>query len=70
MKIATYSLDQINGLDILSSSVSVLLFILFLWIIYRIYRTSKTDSDRWGNLPLEMESDTVDINSKESTLKN
>ena len=65
MKIATYSLDQITGLDIISSGVLVLLFILFLWIIYRIYRTSKTDSDRWGNLPLEMESDTMDTNPKE-----
>ena len=67
MKIATYSLDQITGLDILSSGVLVLLFILFLWIIYRIYRTNKTDSDRWGNLPLEMENETVDTNPKEST---
>ena len=65
MKIATYSLDRIAGLDIISSSVLVLLFILFLWILYRIYRTSKIDSDRWSNLPLETESNSVDINAKE-----
>ena len=65
MKIATNYIDQITGLDIVSSSVLVLLFILFLWIIYRIYRTSKTDSDRWGNLPLEMEGETVDTNPEE-----
>ncbi|MEN8119119.1 MAG: hypothetical protein ABFS35_02185 [Bacteroidota bacterium] len=65
MKLATYSLDQISGLDILSSTILVLLFILFLWIIYRIYRTSKADSDQWGNLPLEMGNNTVDTNPKE-----
>jgi len=69
MKIATYSLDQIAGLDMVSSSILVLLFILFLWIIYRIYRTSKTDSDRWGNLPLELKSDTVD-NPKLGNIEN
>ncbi|RLD70455.1 MAG: hypothetical protein DRJ10_20350 [Bacteroidetes bacterium] len=65
MKLATNYVDQITGLDIVSSGVLVLLFILFLWIIYRIYRTSKNDSDRWGNLPLEMEGDAVNTNFKE-----
>ena len=69
MKLATNSLSQIFGLDVISSSVLVLMFILFLWIIYRIYRTSKTDSDNWGKLPLEMENDFVDVTHKESNFK-
>ena len=67
MKIATNSLDQIFGLDIISSGVLILMFILFLWIVYRIYRTSKANSDYWGNLPLEMENDIVDTTHREST---
>ena len=67
MKIVTYSLDQITGLDILSSGVLVILFILFLWIIYRTFRTNKGDADIWGNLPLELESDSMDTNPKKST---
>ena len=69
MKIVTYSLDQIAGLDFVSSSVLILMFILFLWIIYRIYRTSKNDANRWGNLPLEMDDNTsLDSNTNEQSL--
>ncbi len=68
MKIVTYSLDQITGLDFISSSILVLMFVLFLWIIYRIYRTSKQDSERWGSMPLEMDSNTLDTNTNEQNL--
>ncbi len=53
MKIITYSLDQVAGLDVLSSTIMLLLFFLFLWIVYRIFNTHKSDIDRWEKLPLE-----------------
>ncbi len=53
MKIITYSLDQIAGLDVLSSTILVLFFLLFLWIVYRIFSTRKSDIERWEKLPLE-----------------
>ena len=68
MKLATNSLDQITGIDILSSGVLVVMFVLFLVIIYRIYRTSKADADQWGSMPLELESENMDTNANEQTL--
>ena len=68
MKLATNSLDQIIGLDIVSSGVLVVMFVLFIVIIYRIYKTSKADSDQWGSMPLELESESGDTNTKEQTL--
>lgn len=65
MKLATNSLDQIAGLDIVSSGVLIVMFILFMVIIYRIYRTSKADANQWASMPLELESENVDTNKKE-----
>ena len=66
MKIVTYSLDQIAGLDVLSSTILVLFFLLFLWIVYRIYKTSKSDIDRWEKLPLETDNPTDNSKSNNS----
>lgn len=61
MRIITYSLDQVSGLDILASGLLIVFFILFLWIVYRIIRTSKTDSKKWAKLPLDLEETTSDL---------
>ncbi len=53
MKIITSSLDQIAGLDIISSAVLIFMFLLFILIVFRIYHTRKTDIDKWSKLPLE-----------------
>jgi len=68
MKLATNSLDQITGIDIISSGVLIVMFVLFLVIIYRIYRTSKVDANQWGSMPLELESENMDTNTNEQTL--
>jgi cbb3-type cytochrome oxidase subunit 3 len=65
MKLATSYIEQVSGLDFVSSSVLILMFILFLWIAYRIYRTSKADADHWGNMPLENGNEIVDTKSIE-----
>ncbi|MCF6242284.1 MAG: cbb3-type cytochrome c oxidase subunit 3 [Bacteroidales bacterium] len=59
MKIITSSLDQIAGLDIISSAVLIFMFLLFILIVFRIYHTRKKDIDKWSKLPLESE-DTID----------
>ena len=68
MKLATNSLDQIAGLDIVSSGVLIAMFVLFLLISYRIYKTSKADADKWGSMPLELEGENVDIDIEKQTL--
>ena len=65
MKIITHSLDQISGLDILASGSLIVFFILFLWIVYRIIRTSKNDSKKWANMPLDLEEQASDIRINE-----
>lgn len=53
MKIITSSLDQIAGLNVISSVVLIFMFLLFIFIIFRIYHARKTDIEKWSKLPLE-----------------
>lgn len=63
MKIITHSLDQIAGLDIISSTVLIFMFLLFILIIFRIFYTRKTDIDKWSKLPLETDEEIDNSNS-------
>ena len=63
MKIITHSLDQIAGLDIISSAVLIFMFLLFILIVFRIYHTRKKDIDKWSKLPLETDEELDSSNS-------
>ena len=65
MRIITYSLDQVSGLDILASGSLVVFFILFLWIIYRVFRTSKNDAKKWASMPLDLDNQQTELNPNE-----
>jgi len=68
MKIVTSTLDQIAGLDVLSSTIMILLFLLFIWIVFRIYYANKKDVEKWSKLPFN-ENNSIDKSNTNNYLE-